>query len=241
MITTILNGYRRPQNLKLQVEAIKSQFLNSETWLWINHHEDWNLSDETIMSYGVDKIVRANHNFKYLGRFSLAMLAQTSFVCLFDDDTIPGNNWYKNCLETFDKTNGIIGGVGLIQHDKTNYMNHTRYGWPSHNEQIVKVDLVGHSWFVNKRHLAYLWLEEPATYETAEDMHLSYTAQKYGDVNTYVPPHPINDQSMHSSLFGYQLGVDHTTPSVNNQQSFFSSRDYCLKEYVKRGWRLCSL
>jgi hypothetical protein len=100
----------------------------------------------------------------------MAMLAQTDFVALFDDDTVPGTEWFENCLNTYKETYGILGGVGLRQHNAERYMDHTRFGWPSNNEATVEVDLVGHAWFINKKDLKYIWMEEPVTYETAEDI-----------------------------------------------------------------------
>ena len=231
-ITAILNGYRRPQNIPLQINALRNQtVVPDEIWLWRNHHEDWN-ADGIDLS-GI-KVCESNHNWKYLGRFAMAMLAQTDFVALFDDDTVPGTEWFENCLNTYKETYGVLGGVGLRQHNTERYMEHTRFGWPSNIEEFVEVDLVGHAWFINKKDLKYIWMEEPVTYETAEDMHLSYTAQKYGGVKTYVPPHPIWNREMSSSLYGYELGVDDKTDSVINHGKFFNQRDECVQGYVQR-------
>ena len=42
-ITAILNGYRRPNNIPLQINALRNQTVPpDEIWLWRNHHEDWN-------------------------------------------------------------------------------------------------------------------------------------------------------------------------------------------------------
>lgn len=238
-ITAILNAYRRPHTIKAQIEALQNQSVKpDEIWVWRNYHEDFTID---LSSLQVDKFCDSNHNWKYFGRFAFGLLAKTDFVAYFDDDTIPGSRWLENCLDTYKKTKGIIGGVGLVHGDKQNYMNHSRFGWPSNNEQITQVDLVGHAWFVKKEYLGLVWAEEPATYETAEDMHLSYICQKYGGIKTYVPPHPANDKSMSSSLYGYELGIDSTTDSVINHENFFSLRDKCLREYVSRGWKLiCS-
>ena len=41
-ITTILNGYRRPNNLPLQIKSLRNQTCPpDEIWLWINYHEDF--------------------------------------------------------------------------------------------------------------------------------------------------------------------------------------------------------
>ena len=235
-VTAILNGYRRPKNLPLQIQAIKNQTVKpDQIWLWINHHEDFY---KEPVDYDVDRIVKNDHNWKYFGRFALAMLAQTEFVALFDDDTVPGNRWLENCLETYSKQPCIIGGVGLQLNSEEFYMDHERFGWPSHNEDMTEVDLVGHAWFVNKSHLKLVWEEEPYTWETGEDIHLSAMAQLYGAIPTIVPPHPPLEKEMSSSLYGYELGVDDKTTSVTNQQEFFSLRDEYIQHYVKRGWKL---
>ena len=238
-VTVILNGYRRPKNLPLQIEAIKKQTTSpDQIWLWINHHEDFEKEGGDIHSLGIDRICLNDHNWKYFGRFALAMLAQTDFVALFDDDTVPGEGWLENCLDTYEKTPGILGGVGLHLKSKQYYMDHDRFGWPSHNEETVEVDLVGHAWFISKDDLKYIWMEKPFTWDTGEDIHLSAMAQKYGNVKTYVPPHPPLEREKSSSLFGYELGVDNKTHSVINQQEFFSMRDKCIQHHISNGWSL---
>jgi hypothetical protein len=237
--TVILNGYRRPANLALQVESIKKQTVPpDQIWLWINYHEDFDEGTIDLTSLGIDRICKNDYNWKYFGRFALSMLAQTDFVALFDDDTIPGEEWLENCLRTYEETPGILGGVGLRLASKEYYMDHERFGWPSHNEDTTEVDLVGHAWFINKDHLKYIWMEKPYTWDTGEDIHLSAMAQKYGNLKTYVPPHPPLETSKSSSLYGYELGVDEKTHSVINQQEFFSLRDRCIQHYTNNGWSL---
>lgn len=238
-ITAILNAYRRPQHIQKQINHILDQTVApEEIWLWRNHHEDWNTNLDTLQ--GIDKYCDSNHNWKYFGRFTLAMMAQTEHVAFFDDDTVPGKRWFENCLNC--GVDGVLGGVGLVQYNTSQYMAHVRYGWPEPNNNVVKVDLVGHAWFLKKEYLKYIWMEEPVTYETAEDMHLSYSCQKYGGIETFVPPHPKDKPEMSSSLYGYELGVDDKTDSVVNFAAFAPLRDTCLQEYVRRGWKLlCSL
>lgn len=251
MITVILNAYRRPHTLQIQVNSIRNQTIPpSQIWLWQNYHEDWNnkIKEHNIQfTGGIDRIVSSNYNWKYIGRFSLGMLAETEYVAFFDDDTIPGPRWFENCLNTLDylrttsekEESALLGGVGILfKYKCTNYMDHTRVGWPSYNSDVVGVDLVGHAWFLRKKDLIHMWKEDPVTVETAEDMHLSYCLQKYGNIKTYVPPHPMDNKSLHSSLMGNQLGIDNTTPSVVDQSNFFSLRTHCMNEYINKGWRL---
>ena len=112
-ITVILNCYRRPYNLKMQVDAIRSQSVKpAQIWLWINYHEDNKDFDPT--SLGVDRIFKNDFNWKFYGRFAAALLADTEYVALYDDDTIPGKRWHENCLNTMKTHEGILGSAGII-------------------------------------------------------------------------------------------------------------------------------
>jgi hypothetical protein len=237
-ITAILNAYRRPHAIQKQIDSLTAQSVKpDEIWVWRNNHSDWNIDLSTLS--GVDKYCDSNYNWKYFGRLSFGMMAKTDFVAFFDDDTVPGNRWLENCLETYKESPGLLGGIGLVQLDTMNYMNHVRHGCATNNTTTTQVDLVGHAWFMPKIYLGLTWIEEPVTYETAEDMHLSYMLQKYGKINTYVPKQPKDDLSLSSSLYGYELGVDDKTESVTDQKNFFGLRDRCLRSYVARGWKLC--
>ena len=236
-ITTILNCYRRPYYLKEQLEAIRNQTSKSdEVWLWVNHHEDnkdWDFKD-----YGFDKIVRSDHNFKFHGRFALANLIRTRYVSIFDDDTVPGVNWYTNCLNVMnEKGPSILGGVGLIFNSNT-YWEHRREGWPSENQATVEVDLVGHAWFFPRQILGTFWLQ-PISLDNCEDLQLSYFAQKYAGIKTYCPPHPKEDKSMWSSLKAWEMGVDSKASSNGAipQNEFYPQREACLKFALVNGWK----
>ena len=67
--TVILNGYRRPANLALQVESIKKQTVPpDQIWLWINYHEDFDEGTIDLTSLGIDRICKNDYNWKYFGR-----------------------------------------------------------------------------------------------------------------------------------------------------------------------------
>ena len=133
---------------------------------------------------------------------------------------------------------GIMGGAGVVlKHDI--YQDHNRFGWSSKNKEIVEVDLVGHAWFFKKEWLKYLWIEEPLTWENGEDIHFAYTAQKYGKIKSYCPPHPENEIEKHSSLKGYQYGVDDKASSATrNHQIFYKQRNDIVKHAIENGWKI---
>jgi len=239
-ITVILNSYRRPYNLKRQINAIKSQTIGpKEIWLWVNDHEDNHGFDYSNL--GFDRIFQNDHNWKFYGRFAAALLADTEYVTVFDDDTIPGNRWIENCLETMKSNEGILGSAGYVQTGPgAMQYEPERAGWPRKNTDTMRVDYVGHAWFFKREWLSHLWREKPATWENGEDIHFSYTAQKYGGIQTYCPPHPPEETDLHGSLFGYELGVDSKATSNNQEVShnqFFSERDFCINTALRGGWK----
>ena len=237
-ITVILNSYRRPYNLKMQIEALKSQTIApKEIWLWVNAHED--NKDFDYSGLGLDKVFNNDFNWKFYGRFAGALLVDTEYVAIFDDDTIPGSKWFENCLNTMKTHEGILGSAGILLNDKF-YVQHDRCGWPTRNEETTEVDLVGHAWFFKRDWLQYLWKEKPPTWDNAEDIQFAYSAQKYGNIKTFCPPHPPEDREMHGSILGNELGIDNKATSTNSavsHQQFFSERDFCVQYALKNGWK----
>ena len=239
-VTAILNGYRRPNNLPVQVQALRNQTHSPEqVWLWINHHEDFvNEKQYTLKELPIDRICYNDYNWKFYARFALGLLAETEYVAIFDDDTIPGTKWFENCLETMETHEGLLGAAGYIQEGPlaTQYY---REGWPSNNDEVKRVDYVGHAWFFRRNWLQYLWREKPPMLDNGEDIHFSYIAQKYGNLQTYCPPHPKADREMHGSIYGYELGVDVKATSTNqsiSHQEFFSQRNMCIGYSIDNGW-----
>jgi len=237
-ITVILNSYRRPYNLKMQVEALKAQTIKpKEIWLWVNAHEDNKNFDYSDLE--LDKVFNNDYNWKFYGRFAGALLTDTEYVAIFDDDTIPGSKWFENCLNTMKTHEGILGSAGILLNDKF-YVQHDRCGWATRNKEATEVDLVGHAWFFKRDWLQYLWKEKPPTWDNAEDIQFAYSAQKYGNIKTYCPPHPLEDREMHGSILGNELGIDNKATSTNSavsHQQFFSERDYCVQYALENGWK----
>ena len=235
-ITVILNCYRRPENLEEQIKSIRSQSVPvKEIWIWVNYHED--NKDVDFDLFDVDRVIKNDYNWKFYGRFAGAMLSDSKYIALFDDDTIPGCDWFKNCLDCMSSKEGIMGGAGVILKGNQ-YTGHHRCGWSSSNNDIVEVDLVGHAWFFKREWLKYLWMEKPFTWENGEDIQFSYCAQKYGNIKTFCPPHPKDNPDMSSSLKGYELGVDDkATSKARNHGVFYAQRDACVKNAILKGWK----
>ena len=236
-ITVILNAYRRPYNLKMQIEAIRNQTnAPKEIWLWVNTHEENEGYD--FKSLDVDRIFHNDYNWKFYGRFAAALLADTEYVAIYDDDTVPGTRWHENCLTTMQTHEGILGSAGILL-NSNRYMDHERCGWPSQNPETTEVDLVGHAWFFKREWLKYLWQEKPTTWDNGEDIQFAFMAKIHGGIPTYCPPHPPDNKELHGSIMGNELGIDSKATSTNqvvSHEQFFHERDVCVQTGIQKGW-----
>ena len=236
MISVILNTYKRPHLLERQIEAVKNQSIEIKSeniHVWHNKNElpHTSPSDPKVNTYD------CNWNTKFFGRFTIPLLLKTPYVAVFDDDTIPQKDWFKNCLETIKITNGILGGSGVILKAKS-YTPHSKVGWNAlHSDKVERVDLVGHAWFFKQEWAKYFWYEKPFSWDTGEDIMFSYLAQKYGGINTFVPPHPESNVLLwcNNHKEGMEMGNDkHASWRTGNH---ISNRGEVVGLCIDNGWQ----
>ena len=223
MITVILSGYKRPNTTAEQYDAIKNQTVKDiQVMFWANLIDDKiNFPKEVVDNC---QSIISNSNYGVWGRFALALNARTQYICVIDDDTIPGSRWLENCLETIKTHNGILATRGVIankgkEREYPGPNSYTDVGWGNPNEEVTQVDMGCHSWFFDKEILRAFWAEAPsfAPMNFGEDMHLSYAAQKHFGLGTYIPPHPKDDLTLWGSQpdTGKKYGEDAAAISWN--------------------------
>lgn len=238
MISVILNVYKRPHMLEKQIEAIKNQsigILSEDIHVWYNNGDvQYKLPiDSKINTY------QCNWNTKFWGRFTIPLLVKTEYVAIFDDDIIPEKDWFKNCIDVIKnpKTNGILGGSGVILHGM-GYVPHNKFGWNAvHSNDVQRVDLVGHAWFFRQEWTKYLWYEKPHTWNNGEDIMFSYLAQKHGGINTFVPPHPELNKSLWSCNYGIGMDIGNDVNASWKKGSHFNERNSVCVHCINNGWK----
>jgi cellulose synthase/poly-beta-1,6-N-acetylglucosamine synthase-like glycosyltransferase len=240
-ISVILTAWNRPQYLEEQVQAILSQtIIPREVVLWYNQPSKklGIIERKQLLNFkgaeSVRKII-CDYNFGIIPRFSMASCLEGDYICIFDDDTIPGNRWFENCLQYVDKEKSILGTIGLRFLSKDHYPVLTqkpRMGWEGKNEDLEFVDLVGHCWFFHRNWAKYFWTEEPLIRSFGEDLHFCAMLQKHG-IRTACPPHPASDKSLWGSLYP-DRGIDNVAISAKDR-----SRDYynVLLYEISKGFR----
>ena len=235
-IAVVLSAYKRLHHLEKQVNSIKNQTVKPyEILLWQNGIE--NIDDNLIKGF---KYSKSNTNFGVWARFAYALNAVSDYICMFDDDTIPGNRWLENCLNTIETYDGLLGTVGLRYQSLDGYYPHTSHGWRGPSDSTIEVDIVGHSWFFRRDWLSYMWRELPdinASFIVGEDIHFSHMLQKYGDIKTFVPPHPLNDTSLWGSLPEYASKIGTDSAALSQNQANVISMNNVYLDAIKNGFK----
>ncbi|XP_008805206.1 uncharacterized protein LOC103718255 [Phoenix dactylifera] len=213
-ITVILNHFKR-KTLCSQLDSLLNQTLP--------FHHAWVLSfgspnelslRRIVQSYNNSRIsfIGSSYDFKYYGRFQLALQTEADFVYILDDDVIPGKKMLEILAHvggTEKYKNSVLGSIGRIlpfrQKDFT-FPSYRKFQSkeaglylpdPAYDitvERIVQVDFLSSSWFLSADLVKTLFVETPFTFTTGEDLHLSYQLHKYRNAGSYVLPVDPNDK-----------------------------------------------
>jgi 2-polyprenyl-3-methyl-5-hydroxy-6-metoxy-1,4-benzoquinol methylase len=239
-IICILNVYNRFSNFEEQLNSILNQTIPAKRVIIWNNNPDVNLSSFAKKDSII--VINSSQNLGVWPRFfSSYYLFSGEYVCVFDDDTIPGNNWFKNCINTINTHNALLGTRGLIFNTGDHYLNFAAdVGWHGPSDHAKVVDIVGHSWFFRKEWITTIIKELPNIdvkyFICGEDMHLSYVLQKYLNIPTIVPPHPQSDKSLWGSTYekGMQYGTD--SAAISLMPGIYDKFIIMFKDYINRGY-----
>lgn len=234
-VTVILNVFKRSKSLEQQLAAIKAQSVPVDKILvWENGVESVpdSLREGLVIS-------RASENLGVWARFAYALNAETEFILMLDDDTIPGSRWIENCLNTMALTPGLLGTRGLIFVEPSSYSINLEAGVHSPNSEVTEVDIVGHAWFFKREWLAAYWAEYAVKFPEAlagEDIHFSFAIQKNLGLPTLVPPHPIGDLSMWGSQPESAVSLGTSQDAISKGVGAMRKFERALRHYRKQGF-----
>jgi hypothetical protein len=236
-VTVVLNVFKRSKSLGQQLAAIRSQSVPVHKILvWENGTE----SVPAALREGL-VISRASENLGVWARFAYALNAETEFILMLDDDTIPGSRWIENCLNTMALTPGLLGTRGLIFVEPSSYSINLEAGVHAPNELVTEVDIVGHAWFFKREWLSAYWAEYALKFPESlagEDMHFSFAIQKNLGLPTLVPPHPIGDLSLWGSQPESAVALGTSQEAISKGVGAMRKFERALQHYRRQGFRV---
>lgn len=241
-VDVVLTCYKRPQVLAQQLAAISNQTLAPRRiFLYqdgIDGYYKIELKDKILSEFDACKISATNGGV--WKRFEFAEeIAKSPYVCLFDDDTIPGSRWFENCHINMMQQRGIyVTNSRLVRNFKDYRDNWLVAGWMSPNRKTCAVDFGGHAWFFERECLAWM-LTKPWRNKykiVGEDMTISAAAKEHG-ILTYVPQHPLKVLSLWGSLpqFGSKYGENEV--AISRTPSSPDKMREAFNEIHANGWK----
>jgi glycosyltransferase involved in cell wall biosynthesis len=205
-ISVVCTLFKKPESLVQQIKAINNQTIKPREILLFQDcvPENYKLELKPPLADCFDHIKTAEKNVGVWGRFDYARRAKGRYVCLFDDDTIPGSRWLENCYTNMRNEEGIYGTIGIVLTEKDRYPfgGYYRVGWDGPYSKRAEVDFVGHSWFFRREWLDYMF-DGTENFRNlkyvSEDMCLSVQCLKR-NIKTFVPPHPYRQLDFWGSM-----------------------------------------
>lgn len=242
-VDVVLTTYKRPYTLKMQLDAVENQTLKPQNiFLFQDGIDDcYSINFDPKFLARFDDVQISKKNYGVWKRFEYAAkIAKSKYVCIFDDDTIPGRRWLESCIMHATQHRAVYGTNGILLKSIEEYPeDHQFIGWLRMTPKTTQVDFVGHSWFVEREFLD--WMLEKTTYteryKTAgEDMTLSFACQEHG-IPTIVPAHPNWIRSIWGSQpeTGIRFGTDAMGLSMNAVGH--ENMKTAINEIHSDGWR----
>lgn len=241
-VSVVLTLFKRPEALKTQLDAVLNQSLKPKEVILFQDKAPIDVSVEEELLDRFDDVKIAKENVGVWGRFDFARTAKSRYVCLFDDDTIPGSRWLENCHYQSQLNKGVYGTNGVVIKNYDGYPidlhSFINVGWKYPNSEIKEVDFVGHSWFLETKWLEYMF-DNTEKYQkfkiAAEDMCVSVCCNKNG-IKTFVPPHPELNFALWGSLpeYGVSLGNNSASLYVNGNNENMNN---AIKMLQDEGWK----
>lgn len=239
-VSFVLNVFRRQESLSAQLAAIDSQTVPIQSvFIWQNGSDSEIPGEIDARS----TVARCSENLGVWSRFAFALNTDSEYVCMLDDDTIPGRRWIENCLTTIKTHEGLLGTRGMRFRSPLSYHHADDFGWRSPNSVTERVDVVGHAWFFKREWLHEFWAEPPALPAQVlkgEDIHFSYVMQQRLGLGTYVPPHPPEDLDLWGSQPKWALELGMGEESISGQYGAMDEFQKVYRAYIKQGFTLCS-
>ncbi|CAN4100876.1 unnamed protein product [Withania somnifera] len=207
-ITVILNHFKR-KTLCAQLDSLLSQTLPfHHVWVLAFGSPNEQSLKRIVHIYNDSRIsfISSSYDFKYYGRFQLALQTEADLVYIVDDDMIPGKKMLQilaHVAGTDKYKNSVLGSIGRIlpfRQKDSSFPSYRKFRSkeaglylpdPAYNitvNKIVQVDFLSSSWFMSAELVKTLFVETPFTFMTGEDLHLSYQLQKYRNAGSFVLP-----------------------------------------------------
>lgn len=152
--SALLLNWKRPENIKIIIELLKSQTIPIEILLWNN-----NVDDHT--KYDVDLQINSEKNLMCLPRWFMGLYASSEYVFSLDDDLVFNDlKVIEDCIDFIGKRDIAIGKTGVILNQEKNYWKSKHILNPDPNNDIVVDIIKGRFLMCRKKHISKILIND---------------------------------------------------------------------------------
>jgi len=222
-ISVIIQSYRRQENIPIIIKRLREQ-THPPSRIIV-----WNDNDGSGKDLHIDgiEIINTNSNkWSNCGSFLIAYFCTTDYICLIDDDALPGKRYFEFCLKHIGKdvTKQILSGFGiLLKSNKYSGRREVR-SVVSKEIKFTKVDMAGNIYFFWKSAILPMLSKQPPFWDHIVDLHFSFMARKAG-YKIYVPSPTNKDELPFTG--GLPIGA-HNRPMYKRPGHFSKRNNYVI-------------
>ena len=176
-ITAIIQSYRRQENIPIIIKRLKEQtYPPSRIIVW----NDNDGSGKDLCIDGIEIINTNSNEWHNCGSFLIAYFCTTDYVCIIDDDALPGKKWFEFCLKQIGNEKQIISGFGIILRSNKYTGRAEVRSRVSKDLKFTQVDMAGNIYFFWKSAVLPMFSKRPPLWDHISDLHFSFMARKAG-------------------------------------------------------------
>eukprot|EP00727_Mastigamoeba_balamuthi_P010251 m51a1_g5849 hypothetical protein (766) ;mRNA; r:327797-331385 len=234
-VGVVLTVYRRT-TLETQLKAVLGQtHAPAEVVVWQNgrHVDISGVADRFADNENVS-FVRSTRNFKFHGRFAVALMMDTEYVLVLDDDQIPGRRFVETGIRASREQNALVAGVGRMV-TPTGLWGCSWCADAGYSMEDTEVDIGGHAWLLRTEWLQYYWSTRMPSWDNGEDIDLSASLKLLAGIRTIVPRMPPSDSSTWCDVNGGALGGD--SVATHKKKDHGAIRHNITNYWIQLGWR----
>lgn len=234
----VITLWKRVEYLEEQLDAVFGQSVPPEKVILIQNEYHFDIPND-IRSRDRVEVIQSGLNSLYT-RWIVGYLADAKFVCVFDDDVIPGSNWIQSCIRASEKHNALVGPSG-------------RRAKPSETPAWESVETVGSNddaicdWVCNSYFFQTAWIKYivearryRGSHKTFDDIQLATTLKALGNINCVVPAQPGSDERLNGHL-KRKYGHDEHALWKRSASEHTNQRSELVRQLDDADFEWCSL
>jgi len=216
--TIILNYYNKSTSLlRNQVNRVLSQTLKPK-FIWACFMGGEKRQDllkafkEETAGVPNASFILSDYNFKYIGRYQLAITAPTDYVIILDDDRLPETEYCETMISILEKEDCLVQQYGWALEKKEELAGRFLNPGIKNEGELTKASYLCGGICFRKSSLKYLFSEDIDTTASGEDIMFCMRCEKNG-----IPIYVYSPKYKHKQWLTHQNeGVNYTltTPEI---------------------------